>query len=91
MITASLSSVLSVVRSSLLRAHEDSIGCTHTNDPPRSPASWPRMRHRCLVGSQATVTPMNPARAARSCAQSNPAPRSHTVHRTVRRAKTLES
>jgi hypothetical protein len=55
--TASLSSVLSVVRSSLLRAQEVSIGCTQTNDMPRSAASWPSTRHRCPVGSQATVTP----------------------------------
>ena len=38
-----------------------------------------------------TVTPANPARVARPAAQSNAAPRSHALHRNVRRASTLES
>jgi len=33
------------------------------------PASWPGTRHRCPVGSHATVTSTNPAQAARSPAQ----------------------
>jgi len=32
---------------------------------PRSAASWPSTRHRCPVGSHATVTPANPAATAR--------------------------
>ena len=40
-----------------LAGPEVSIGCTHTNDMPRSAASWPSTRHRRPVGSQATVTP----------------------------------
>ena len=73
------------------RAHEVCIGCTHTNGMPRSAASWPSTRHRCPVGSHATVTPANPFAAARSAAQSNAAPRSQALHRNVRRASTLES
>ena len=60
--TASLSSVLSVVRSSLFRAQDEAAGWTHTNDIPRSAASCARTIHRCPVGSHATVTPANPAR-----------------------------
>ena len=56
------------------RAHDDAAGCTHTNGMPRSAASWPSTRHRCPVGSHATVTPANPARTARSAAQSSAAP-----------------
>src|SRR6478735_6692835 len=89
--TASLSSVLSVVRSSLFRAHDDAAGCTHTNDIPRAAASCASTIHRCPVGSHATVTPANPFPRARSAAQSSAAPRSHALHRNVRRARTFES
>ena len=86
-----MSSVLSKVRSSLRRAHEVCIGCTHTNGIDRSAASWPSTRHRCPVGSHETVTPANPFAAARSAAQSKATPRSHALHRNVRRASTFES
>ena len=66
-------------------------GWTHTNDMPRWSASWLSIRHRCPVGSHATVTPAKPARVAWSAAQSKAAPRSHALHRNVRRASTLES
>src|SRR5690242_16780837 len=46
MITASFSSVLSKVRSSLRRAHDVSIGWTHTNGIPRSPAPSGRPARR---------------------------------------------
>jgi hypothetical protein len=85
-----LSSVLSKVRSSLRRAHEVCIGCTHE-------------RHATVGGQLAhhpppvpgrlhdTVTPANPLAAARSAAQSNATPRSQARHRNVRRTSTLES
>ena len=86
-----MSSVLSKVRSSLRRAQEVCIGCTHTNGIDRSAASWPSTRHRCPVGSHETVTPAKPFAAARSAAQSNATPRSQALHRNVRRASTFES
>jgi len=89
--TASFSSVLSVVRSSLRRAQDDRAGCTHTNGMPRSTASCPSTRHRCPVGSQATVTPAQPLAAACSAAQSNAAPICQARHRKVLRANTFES
>src|SRR5664279_1375669 len=89
--TASFSSVLSKVRSSLRRAHEVSRVCTHTNAIPRSAASWPSTRQRCPVGSHATVTPAKPALLACWPAQSNANPRSHARQRNVRRARTFES
>src|SRR6476469_7672578 len=89
--TASLSSVLSVVRSSVLRAHDEAAGWTPTNGIPRSAASRTRTIHRCPVGSHATVTPAKPFAWARSAAQSNADPRSHALHRNVRRARTFES
>ncbi len=86
-----MSSVLSLVRSSVRRAHDDAAGWTHTNGIPRSAASWANTRHRCPVGSHATVTPADPARPARSAAQSSAAPIAHALHLNVLRASTLES
>src|SRR5664280_2842916 len=91
MITASFSSVLSKVRSSLRRAHEVSKVCTQTNAIPRSAANWPSTRQRCPVGSHATVTPAKPALLACWPAQSNANPRSHARQRNVRRARIFES
>jgi hypothetical protein len=53
-------------------------------------ASCAKTIHRCPVGSHATVTPANPFARARSAAQFSAAPRSHALHRNVRRASTLE-
>lgn len=66
---------LVAVRSSVFRAHNDSMGCTHTYGMPRSAANCPSTRQRCPVGSHATVTPAYPAFAARCFAQSRAAPR----------------
>jgi hypothetical protein len=46
MITASFSSVLSNVKSSVRCENDVSIGYTHTNGIPRCSASWPRIRQR---------------------------------------------
>jgi hypothetical protein len=91
MMTASFGSDLSQVRSSPSRARHTSSGCTHTNASPRSAANWSSTRHRCPVGSQATVTEANPADRAFCTAQSSSSPSSHARHDTLRRASTRES
>lgn len=64
-------------------------GWTHTNGMPRSAASCPRTRHRCPVGSHATVTPVNPAEA-RHAAQSSAVPRVQARQGKTLRANTFE-
>ncbi|SFW92050.1 hypothetical protein SAMN04489730_8352 [Amycolatopsis australiensis] len=58
---------------------------------PGSAASWPSTRHRCPVGSQATVTAEKSASLARRAAQSSAVPRSQARQRKVLRASTFES
>src|SRR3954447_1782754 len=54
MITASVSSFLLPVKSSLSQAGRTSSGWTQTSRTPASAAIWSSTPHRCPVGSQAT-------------------------------------
>jgi hypothetical protein len=89
--TASFGSDLSQVRSSASRARHTSNGCTQTRLSPRSAASWSSTRHRCPVGSHATVTEANPAAFALASAQSSTSPSCQARHNSRRRARTRES
>src|SRR6266480_5577941 len=91
MMTASFGSDLSQVRSSASRARHTSSGCTQTRFRPRCAASWSSTRHRCPVGSQATVTESNPAAFALATAQSRTSPSCHALHSTFFLANTFES
>ena len=54
--------------------------------PQATPPAAAPTRHRCPVGSTATLTPANPAAAAAAAAQSSAAPSSQARRRNTRRA-----
>jgi len=59
--------------------------------PQATPPAAAPTRHRCPVGSTATLTPANPAAAAAAAAQSSAAPSSQARRRNTRRASTRDS
>jgi hypothetical protein len=56
------------------RARATASDCTHTNPAPALSASPISAFHRCPVGSHATVSPANPARAAWPAAHASSPP-----------------
>ena len=91
MMTASVSSLLLRVKSSLSLARCTSSGSDQTSRTPACSAIWSSTRQRCPVGSQATTTEENPAAAAWARPHCTASASCHALAVTVRRANTRES
>lgn len=72
--TAALSSALSVVRPSDLRANAEAAGCTHTTNMSRPWASWPSTGHWWPFGSHGQRHADEPGPGTGTAQQPDPAP-----------------